>query len=129
MANSHEKLGRNIGAVRRSTSLRILSSIAYLLGPFPLLSNSWIIGVIWLYVALHSTPNIDCYWVGAVPNIFVMLGTSNRRSYDIGNYLGSTVPLPKPTWKLMQPLFFLVLSRESENIIPTEYIPIFPTKD
>ena len=31
------------------------------------LSNSWIISKIWLYIALNRTPNIDCYWVGAVP--------------------------------------------------------------
>ena len=35
----------------------------------PPLSNSWIISIIWLYIALNRTPNIDCYWVGAVPNI------------------------------------------------------------
>ena len=23
--------------------------------------------IIWLYIALNRTPNIDCYWVGAVP--------------------------------------------------------------
>ena len=33
----------------------------------PPLSNSWIITIIWLYIALNRTPNIDCYWVGAVP--------------------------------------------------------------
>ena len=32
----------------------------------PPLSNSWIITIIWLYIALNRTPNIDCYWVGAV---------------------------------------------------------------
>ena len=37
------------------------------LGTAPL-SNSWIIIIIWLYIALNRTPNIDCYWVGAVPN-------------------------------------------------------------
>ena len=35
----------------------------------PPLSNSWIIIIIWLYVALHRTPNVDCYWVGAVPKV------------------------------------------------------------
>ena len=30
----------------------------------PPLSNSWIIIIIWLYIALNRTPNIDCYWVG-----------------------------------------------------------------
>ena len=33
----------------------------------PPLSNSWIIITIWLYIALNKTPNLDCYWVGAVP--------------------------------------------------------------
>ena len=31
-------------------------------------SNSWIITIKWLYIALNKTPNIACYWVGAVPN-------------------------------------------------------------
>ena len=35
----------------------------------PPLSNSWIINIIWLYIALNRTPNIDCYWVGAVPEV------------------------------------------------------------
>ena len=35
----------------------------------PPLSNSWIIIIIWLYTALNRTPNIDCYWVGAVPKL------------------------------------------------------------
>ena len=29
----------------------------------PPLSNSWIIVIIRLYIALNRTPNIDCYWV------------------------------------------------------------------
>ena len=28
------------------------------------LSNSWIIIMIWLYIGLKRTPNIDCYWGG-----------------------------------------------------------------
>ena len=32
----------------------------------PPLSNSWIISIIWLYIALSRTPNIDCYWGEAV---------------------------------------------------------------
>ena len=28
----------------------------------PPLSNSWIIIILWLYIALDRTPNIDCYW-------------------------------------------------------------------
>ena len=38
------------------------------LGTAPPLSNSWIRIIIWLYLALNRTPNIDCYWVGAVPH-------------------------------------------------------------
>ena len=33
------------------------------------LSNSWIKMITWLYIALNRTPNIDCYWGGAVPNL------------------------------------------------------------
>ena len=36
------------------------------------LSNSWIIFLIWLYIALNRTPNMDCYWVGAVPKIYAL---------------------------------------------------------
>ena len=36
-------------------------TIASVLAP---LSNSWIILIIWLYIALNRTPNIDCYWGG-----------------------------------------------------------------
>ena len=35
----------------------------------PLPSKSWIILIIWLYIALNRAPNKDCYWVGAVPKI------------------------------------------------------------
>ena len=30
----------------------------------PPLSNSWIISILWLYIALNGTPNVDCYWGG-----------------------------------------------------------------
>ena len=33
----------------------------------PPLSNSWMISIIWLYIALNRTPNIGCCWGGAVP--------------------------------------------------------------
>ena len=45
-------------------------SIAHIHWVLPSLSNSWLIHTIWLYIALNRTPNIDCYWVGAVPNIY-----------------------------------------------------------
>ena len=46
----------------------LLGSIPY---PWilPPLSNSWIIDIIWLHIALNRTPNIDCYWVGEVHNL------------------------------------------------------------
>ena len=28
----------------------------------PPLGNSWIVIILWLYIALNRTPNIDCYW-------------------------------------------------------------------
>ena len=42
----------------------------------PPLSNSWIISIIWLYIALDITPSIDCYWVGAVP--YLTLGQKQK---------------------------------------------------
>ena len=35
----------------------------------PPLSNSWMIVILWLYIALNRTPTIACHWVGAVPNL------------------------------------------------------------
>ena len=43
------------------------STIPWILPP---LSNSWIINMIWLYIVLNRTPNVDCYWVGAVPKLY-----------------------------------------------------------
>ena len=40
----------------------------------PPLSNSWIITIIWLFIALTRTPNIDCYWWGQYPICRVPLG-------------------------------------------------------
>ena len=56
-------------AHRLNTGLRdpkpyTLKGLGWVLPP---LSNSWIMTVIWLYIALNRTPNVDCYWVGAVP--------------------------------------------------------------
>ena len=36
----------------------------------PPLSNSWMMIIIWLYIGLNRTPNIDCYWVGAVLKVY-----------------------------------------------------------
>ena len=35
----------------------------------PPIRNSWLITIIGLYIALNRTPNLNCYWVGAVPNV------------------------------------------------------------
>ena len=35
----------------------------------PPLCDSWIMFKIYLYKAPNKTPSIDCYWVGAVPNL------------------------------------------------------------
>ena len=40
--------------------LATASTEACSLGTAPL-TNSWIITIIWLYIALNRTPNIDCY--------------------------------------------------------------------
>ena len=58
---------------RCSSSEGLVDSLHGTLNPkpsvLPPLSNSWIIVIIWLYIAFNGTPNIDCYWVGAVPNL------------------------------------------------------------
>ena len=40
-----------------------------MLSVLPPLTNSWIIIIIGLYVALDMTPNIDCYWGGSTQPI------------------------------------------------------------
>ena len=37
--------------------------------PPPPPCDSWIILIIWPYLTLNRTPNIDCDWVGAVPKV------------------------------------------------------------
>ena len=44
----------------------------------PPLSNSWIRNIIWSYIALNRTRNIDCYWVGAVPKVQGLASQSQR---------------------------------------------------
>ena len=58
--------GGYISGPFRAVSFRGCRYIGWIL---PRLSNSWIILIVWLYIALNRTPNIDCYWVGTVPNI------------------------------------------------------------
>ena len=42
----------------------------FLLWVLPPLSNNGITTIILLYIALNRTPDIDCYWEGAVPNFY-----------------------------------------------------------
>ena len=56
----------------RVQGLRLRFRMQGLFWVLPPLSNSWIINVISLYIALNRTPNIDCYWVGAVPKVYCL---------------------------------------------------------
>ena len=55
--------------LKTEAPLEVLKSTRWVL---PRLSNSWITSIIWLYIALNRTRNIDCYWVGAVPKVIVL---------------------------------------------------------
>ena len=62
------KLGRCLADVEMFlTQLKLRHD--QMLGTAPPLSSSWIIIRIGLCIALESTPNIDCYWEGAVPKL------------------------------------------------------------
>ena len=47
----------------------LLTSENMQVGYCPPLSNSWIIVIIWLYIALNRTPNMDCYWEGSTQHV------------------------------------------------------------
>ena len=53
----------------RDWDLGLGNPLGFRLGTAPPLGNSWIIVIIWLYIALNRTPNIDCSWVGAIPKV------------------------------------------------------------
>ena len=53
---------------RRGLKVRVSVS-GFRLGTGPPVSNSWITIILWLYIALNMTPNIDCYSEGAVPKV------------------------------------------------------------
>ena len=40
--------------------------------------------IIWLYIALHRTPNLDCYWVGAVPKFCILLEAGFLEQVQVG---------------------------------------------
>ena len=77
------------------------------LGTAPL-SNSWMIIVIWLYIALNRTPNIDCYWMGGSTQVpkrsecrilkgegFSTLSSQAMRPTILPRELSTQVALPK----------------------------------
>ena len=73
---------RKRAQARRAINVVVLSTQdaprieeCFMLGTAPL-SNSWIISIIWLYIALNRTPNIDCYWGGAVPKLYGYSGSA-----------------------------------------------------
>ena len=39
----------------------------------PHITNSWIISIIWSYIALNRTPDIDCYWGGGSTQGMIIL--------------------------------------------------------
>ena len=57
---------------RINVNWEVVVMIAWVLPP---LSNSWIIVIIWLYVALNRTPNVDCYWGGSTQIIAFIIHT------------------------------------------------------
>ena len=63
-----------------------------MLGTAPL-SNSWIIIIIRLYIALNRTPNTDCYWGRAVPNGYGSQDVLARSAHGV-----TTGMLSKISW-------------------------------
>ena len=59
------RFAKNLSSI---ASTETLPRVGSRLGTTPL-SNSWIIIIIGLYIAFNRTPNMDCYWVGAVPKV------------------------------------------------------------
>ena len=80
------------------------------LGTAPL-SNSWIIIIIGFYIALSRTPNIDCYWVGAVPKPWY---SSVPKTYRVFNINNSASRLRKLRSRTMVPKTIIDYSRVSK---------------
>ena len=55
---------RVAAVLERALEGPVASLFWWYIGYCPPISNSWIIIVIWLYIALNRTLNIDCYWGG-----------------------------------------------------------------
>ena len=59
---------------------RGVQGVTFMLGTAPPRS-SWIMIILWVYIALNRTPNIDCYWGGGtVPKLYVSELTFGSRS-------------------------------------------------
>ena len=63
--NSMQNKSGSLHIARHSSSN---TTIPWVLPP---LSDSWMMNIVWLDIAVNRTPNIDCYWVGAVPKLYL----------------------------------------------------------
>ena len=84
----HQATG--LGLVSRRLRVRLKH---HYINAYGLGTNSWIIIIIWVYITLNRTPNIDCYWVGAVPNLWYSPLTT--RKIDVLTHRG--IALQKPS--------------------------------
>ena len=69
-SDADKTLWQRASQPRKQRSARaglLFSATIGIIWVLPPLSNSWIIIIIWLYIALNRTPNIDCYWRGQYP--------------------------------------------------------------
>ena len=57
-------VSEGVRALKLVRTVWLLRVSSWVLSP---LSNSSIKNILWLYITLNRTPNIDCHWVGAVP--------------------------------------------------------------
>ena len=84
------------GSPRSHDPRMVFEVVARIPWVLPPLSNSWIISIIWVFIALKRTPNIDCYWVGAVPKGYQPCTCPNSDALVLG-VLHAT---PKPRLNL-----------------------------
>ena len=66
------------------------------LGFMPPRSSSWIISIIWLYLALNRTPTIGCYWGGGGSTQGLGLRISSQGSYTVSLHFCLMLNLLKP---------------------------------
>ena len=60
------------------------------------LSNSWIIIMIWLYIALNRTPNIDGYWGGSTQGLGFRVDFFGQCRGQPREGLGLRMSVPRP---------------------------------